>query len=123
MNKVYIIRYEEETSGEYSSGISYVYESLEKAKNMLNEILEEELEIIDYDETCEGILGDEGRFKKAKQELDKAIELYNEEVRNINGKLFEVVEVSNYWPNTIFETSGVTVLSIILLILKRLLCL
>ena len=55
--------------------------------------------------------------------IDKAIELYNEEVRNINGKLFEVVEVSNYWPNTIFETSGVTVLSIILLILKRLLCL
>ena len=44
MNKVYIIRYEEETSGEYSSGVSYVYESLEKAKNMLNEILEEELE-------------------------------------------------------------------------------
>ena len=44
MNKVYIIRYEEKTSGEYSSGILYVYESLEKAKNMLNEILEEELE-------------------------------------------------------------------------------
>ena len=44
MNKVYIIRYEEEISDECSSGVSYVYESLEKAKNMLNEILEEELE-------------------------------------------------------------------------------
>lgn len=50
MNKVYIIRYEEEASGEYSSGVSYVYESLEKAKNMLNEILEEELKFCEENE-------------------------------------------------------------------------
>lgn len=107
-----------------SDKLEFRFKAIKKAKNILNEIGDYTcLEIIDYDETCEGILGDEGRFKKAKQDLDKAIELYNEEVRNINGKLFEAVEVSNYWPNTIFETSGVTVLSIILLILKRLLCL
>lgn len=36
--KVYIIRYEELSSGEYSSGISYVFDTLEKAEDMLEEI-------------------------------------------------------------------------------------
>lgn len=44
MNKVYIIRYEERVSGEYVSNVSYAFDTLEKAKNMLNEILKEELD-------------------------------------------------------------------------------
>ena len=43
MNKVYIIRYECLASGEYSSGISYVFNSLEKAKIMLEEIKKDEI--------------------------------------------------------------------------------
>lgn len=43
MKKVYIIRYEELCSGEYSSGISYVYDTLEKAEKMLEEIKEDEI--------------------------------------------------------------------------------
>ena len=38
MNKVYVIRYEESCSGEYFSGVSYVFNTLEKAKIMLEEI-------------------------------------------------------------------------------------
>ena len=49
MKKVYIIRYEELCSGEYSSGISYVYDTLEKAEKMLKEIKEDEIN------TCEEI--------------------------------------------------------------------
>lgn len=38
-DKIYIIRYEDlSSSGEYSSGISYVFSSLEKAKIMLGQI-------------------------------------------------------------------------------------
>lgn len=44
MNKIYIIRYEEQISREYSSGVSYAFDTLEKAQNMLNEILQDELE-------------------------------------------------------------------------------
>lgn len=43
MKKVYIIRYEELCSGEYCSGISYVYDTLEKAEKMLEEIKEDEI--------------------------------------------------------------------------------
>ena len=38
MNKVFIIRYEDICSGEYSSGICYVFNTMEKAKIMLEEI-------------------------------------------------------------------------------------
>ena len=41
--KVYIIRYEELCSGEYSSGISYVFSTLEKASIMLEEIKKDEI--------------------------------------------------------------------------------
>lgn len=51
MNKVYIIRWEEETdSGEYFSGIGYVFDTLEKAQRKLKEIKEEE---INYCEECD----------------------------------------------------------------------
>ena len=43
MEKVYVIRYEELCSGEYSSGTSYVFDSLEKAKTMLEEIKKDEI--------------------------------------------------------------------------------
>lgn len=62
MNKVYIIRYEEETSGEYSSGVSYVYESLEKAKDMLNEILKEELKFCEENELKPSIYEEDMSF-------------------------------------------------------------
>lgn len=38
MNKVYIIRYEDCSSGDYSSGICYVFDTKEKAEIMLEEI-------------------------------------------------------------------------------------
>ena len=39
MKKVYIITYEDKYSnGEYYSGVSYTYDSFEKAKKMLNSI-------------------------------------------------------------------------------------
>ena len=38
MNKVFIIRYEDMCSGEYSSGVCYVFNTMEKAKIMLEEI-------------------------------------------------------------------------------------
>lgn len=39
MNKVYIITYRDEYSnGEVYSGVSYVYDTLEKAKNMIEVI-------------------------------------------------------------------------------------
>jgi hypothetical protein len=41
--KVYIIRYEDLCSGEYSSGISYVFDSIEKARTMLEEIKKDEI--------------------------------------------------------------------------------
>lgn len=41
--KVYIISYEDCMSGEYYSGISYVFDTLEKAKIMLDEIKEDEI--------------------------------------------------------------------------------
>lgn len=48
MNKVYIIRYEEYDDGNgYFSGISYVFKDLEKAKDMLKTIKEDELSNID----------------------------------------------------------------------------
>lgn len=50
MNKVYIIRWEENDNGEYSSGIGYVFDTLEKAQTKLKEIKEEE---INYCEECD----------------------------------------------------------------------
>lgn len=45
MKKVYVIIYEELYSdGSYSSGISYAFDSFDKAKKMLQEIKEEERE-------------------------------------------------------------------------------
>lgn len=41
--KVYVIRYEELCSGEYFSGISYVFDTLEKAELMLKEIKKDEI--------------------------------------------------------------------------------
>lgn len=38
MNKVYVITYEELCSGEYYSGLSYVFDTKEKANIMLEEI-------------------------------------------------------------------------------------
>ena len=43
MNKVYVIRYEENCSGEYFSGISYVFDTLEKAEIMLRQIKQDEI--------------------------------------------------------------------------------
>lgn len=45
MNKVYIIRFEDYYSGdgEYSSGVSYIFDTLEKAKQMLNVIEADEI--------------------------------------------------------------------------------
>jgi len=43
--KVYIIKYEELFSdNSFSNGISYVFDSLEKAKDMLNKIKENEID-------------------------------------------------------------------------------
>lgn len=43
-NKVYIITYRDKYSnGEYYSGVSYVYNALEKAKNMLEKIKADEI--------------------------------------------------------------------------------
>lgn len=43
MNKVYIIRYEGlSDGGEYFSGVSYVFDTLEKAEIMLEEIKKDE---------------------------------------------------------------------------------
>lgn len=43
-NKVYIITYRDKYSnGEYYSGVSYVYNTLEKAKNMLEKIKADEI--------------------------------------------------------------------------------
>ena len=44
MNKVYIIRYEDLCSGEYTSGVSYVFKKLEQAEKMLKEIKKDEIE-------------------------------------------------------------------------------
>lgn len=41
--KVYIISYEDCMSGEYYSGISYVFDTLEKAKSMLEIIKKDEM--------------------------------------------------------------------------------
>ena len=43
MNKVYVIRYEELMSGEYSSGVCYVFDTLEKAEIMLRQIKQDEI--------------------------------------------------------------------------------
>ena len=43
MNKVYIIKYETLSSGEYSSGLCYVFDTLEKARIMLEEIKKDEI--------------------------------------------------------------------------------
>lgn len=43
MKKVYIIRYEELCSGDYSSGLCYAFDTLEKAKIMLDEIKKDEI--------------------------------------------------------------------------------
>ena len=44
MNKVYIITYRDEYSnGEVYSGVSYVYDTLEKAKNMIEVIKADEI--------------------------------------------------------------------------------
>lgn len=47
--KVYVIRYEELCSGEYSSGTSYVFDSLEKAEIMLRQIKQDEIHDNDLD--------------------------------------------------------------------------
>ena len=47
--KVYIIRYEELISGEYSSGISYVFDTLDKAEIMLRQIKQDEIHDNDLD--------------------------------------------------------------------------
>ena len=41
--KVYVIRYEELGSGEYSSGTSYVFDTLDKAEIMLRQIKQDEI--------------------------------------------------------------------------------
>ena len=43
MNKVYVIRYEELCSGEYTSGTAYVFKTLEEAEKMLKEIKKDEI--------------------------------------------------------------------------------
>jgi hypothetical protein len=43
--KVYVIRYEElYSNNSFSSGVSYVFDSLDKAKDMLKKIKEDEIE-------------------------------------------------------------------------------
>lgn len=51
MNKVYVIRYEDLCSGEYSSGISYVFDTLEKAEIMLRQIKQDEIHESKVDES------------------------------------------------------------------------
>lgn len=58
---VYIIRFEEEHSGLVSSGISYVYETEEKARKMLKTIKNDELENYDEDDILE-ITEDDDEF-------------------------------------------------------------
>lgn len=58
---VYIIRFEEENSGLVSSGISYVYETEEKAREMLKTIKNDELENYDEDDILE-ITEDDDEF-------------------------------------------------------------
>ncbi len=100
------------------------FNAIQKANKMLTEIGDYTcLEIVDADDSCVGILGDDGSFMTAKNRLDQEISKYNDEVNHVNGKLFDAVKVSNYWSNTILQAAGVTVLPIILLILKKLLCL
>ena len=54
MKKVFIIKWEElYSNGEYSSGVSYVFDTLEKAKNMLQTIKKDDLEIYMKDENYE----------------------------------------------------------------------
>jgi hypothetical protein len=54
MKKVFIIMWEELYSdGEYSSGISYVFDTLEKAKNMLQTIKNDDLKMYMEDENYE----------------------------------------------------------------------
>ena len=43
--KVYVIRYEDLWGDKYSSGVSYVFDTLEKAEIMLEEIKKDEIEI------------------------------------------------------------------------------
>lgn len=44
MNKVYVISFKDEyENGEYESGVSYVFDTLEKAKDMLEIIKKDEL--------------------------------------------------------------------------------
>ena len=50
MNKVYVIRWEELMSGEYSSGISYVFDTLDKAEIMLRQIKQDEIHYNDLDD-------------------------------------------------------------------------
>ena len=58
---VYIIRFEEENSGLVSSGISYVYETEEKARKMLKTIKNDELENYDENDILE-ITEDDDEF-------------------------------------------------------------
>lgn len=48
--KVYVIRYEVSCSGKYSSGTSYVFDSLEKAEIMLRQIKQDEIHDDDLDD-------------------------------------------------------------------------
>lgn len=49
--KVYIIKWEDsDSSGSYSSGISYVFDTLDKAKEMLEEIKQDIIENSDRDD-------------------------------------------------------------------------
>lgn len=58
---VYIIRFEEENSGLVSSGISYVYETEEKARKMLKTIKNDELKNYDENDILE-ITEDDDEF-------------------------------------------------------------
>ena len=50
MKKVYIIRYEDLCSNNYVSGVSYVFDTLEKAEKMLKEIKKDEIAESDRDD-------------------------------------------------------------------------
>lgn len=43
MNKVYIITYKDEVEDNFRSGVSYVFDTMEKAKNMLEVIKKDEI--------------------------------------------------------------------------------
>ena len=50
MKKVYIIKYEDLQDEEYSSGISYVFDTLEKAETMLRQIKQDEMHSSDIED-------------------------------------------------------------------------